>query len=166
MTQGVAGSAGDAVERQLREADLACVRQGARLTPVRREVLELVLRAPGPVGAYPLLDQLRERRRGAAPPTVYRALEFLVAQGLVHRLERLNAFVGCAGDGHAHRHPAQFLICRVCQAVREIDDSAVAATLRGIAAAQGFSIERATVEVEGVCAACAAQSLPSAVASR
>ena len=155
MTQGV--------ERQLQEADLACGRQGSRLTPVRREVLELVLRAPGPVGAYQLLDQLRDRRRGAAPPTVYRALDFLVAQGLVHRLERLNAFVGC--DGPAHAHPAQFLICRTCRAVREIDDDAVATTLRDVAATQGFTAERATVEVEGVCAACA-QSRDGAAASR
>lgn len=165
MTQTVAASAGHLVERQLHEADLACGRQGSRLTPVRREVLELVLRASGPIGAYQLLDQLRARRRGAAPPTVYRALEFLVAQGLVHRLERLNAFVGCAGDDRRHVHPAQFLICRVCRAVREIDDDAVAATLRDIAAAQGFTAERATVEVEGVCAACA-QSRASAAASR
>ena len=156
---------GDTIERHLHAAELECTRNGTRLTPVRREILDLVLRAPGPVGAYQLLDQLRGRRQGAAPPTVYRALEFLVGQGLVHRVERLNAFIGCTGNSHAHQHAAQFLICRMCGAVREIDDGAVAATLRQIAAAQGFTVERTTVEVEGVCADCAAQPRSNTVAA-
>ena len=86
-----------AVEAALDRAAASCQGRGAQLTELRRQVLRLVLSSPHPVGAYALLDQLRAARPGAAPPTVYRALDFLQEQGLVHRVERLNAFVGCAG---------------------------------------------------------------------
>ncbi len=141
------------IERRLDDAAQACARDGARFTDLRRHVLDLVLRAPGPVTAYALLDQLRATRRAAAPPTVYRALDFLQQQGLVHRVERLQAFIGC-DEGAAHSHAAQFLICRTCGAVDEVDDHAIADALGHAAAAKGFTPAHATVEVEGTCAAC------------
>ncbi len=138
----------------LDRADGICARRGARMTDLRRQVLGLILEAPAPMGAYDLLDQLRGRRRGAAPPTVYRALDFLMAQGLIHRVERLSAFVGCvAHDEHAHA--AQFLICRDCGRVTELDDHGVTDALAEAAARAGFSIAGATVEAEGRCAVCA-----------
>ncbi len=109
-------------EVQLQEAEAACLRRGAKLTPLRRQVLELILEAEAPVGAYALLDRLKADRPGAAPPTVYRALDFLLEHGLVHKVERLNAFIGCAeaghGQAHDHGHPHQFLICRRCGTTR------------------------------------------------
>ena len=101
------------VETRLEQASALCARRGARLTDLRRQVLGLVLEAGRPVGAYDLLDRLRGTRRGAAPPTVYRALEFLMEHGLIHRVERLSAFVGCPVHDHAG-HAAQFLICVGC----------------------------------------------------
>lgn len=146
------------VTAALDRAATACAARGVVLTPLRREVLGLVVQAEQPVGAYALLDQLRLMRAGAAPPTVYRALEFLLAQGLIHRLERLNAYVACDhrhGHDHAHDHPHQFLICQRCGGSTEICDAGLAQALREAARAQGFAVQRATVEVEGVCARCA-----------
>ncbi|MFH5923662.1 Fur family transcriptional regulator [Roseomonas xinghualingensis] len=142
----------------LREAEEGCLRRGAQLTPLRRRVLEMVLEADQPVGAYALLDRLRAERPGAAPPTVYRALDFLMAQGLIHRIERLNAFIPCTGTahGHDHDHPHQFLICRNCGRTEELSDDSVAAAVAAAARAAGFSPARATVEVEGTCGDCAA----------
>ena len=146
----------------LEKTEALCLKRGVQLTPLRREVLRLVLESEAPIGAYALLDQLKESRAKAAPPTVYRALDFLLEQGLIHRLERLNAFMGCmeALDGHehhhdhAHEHPHQFLICRACGATREISDHAVAAAIAAAASGAGFTAARATVEIEGLCAKC------------
>jgi len=141
----------------LREAEEACLRRGAQLTPLRRRVLEMVLEAGQPVGAYALLDRLRAERPGAAPPTVYRALDFLLAQGMIHRIERLNAFTPCTETSHGddHDHPHQFLICRNCGRTAEISDDSVAAAVAAAARGAGFSPARTTVEVEGTCGACA-----------
>lgn len=145
-------------ETALMEAEAACQRRGATLTPLRRQVLELVLEAEAPVGAYALLDRLKASRPGAAPPTVYRALDFLLEQGLIHKLERLNAYIGCtdAGHGHAHdhHHPHQFLICRTCGATVEITDHGVAHAIEAAARRAGFAMAEATVEIEGTCARC------------
>lgn len=161
---GRAGSADESgfppgVEALLDRAAAQCEGRGAKLTDLRRQVLGLILAASRPVGAYDLLDRLRASRRGAAPPTVYRALDFLLEQGLVHRIERLSAYVGClANEGaeHAHAHAAQFLICRRCGQVTELDDHTLAHALEAAARSQGFRLFGATVEAEGICAACAA----------
>jgi Fur family zinc uptake transcriptional regulator len=137
----------------LEQAAAACAKRGTRLTELRREVLGLILEAPGPTGAYDLLDRLRARRGTAAPPTVYRALEFLQDQGFVHRIQSLSAFVGCVEE-HGHRHPAQFLICRICGRAIEIEDHGLARALDDAAAKVGFAVSGATIEAVGVCAAC------------
>ena len=148
------------VEAGLDRAAAACARRGAQLTELRRQVLRLILAAEQPVGAYALLDRLKAERPGAAPPTVYRALDFLLEQGLIHRVERLNAFIGCGEAGHApgsahpHDHPHQFLICRDCGSTTELTDGAVVEALAQAAARAGFTAARATVEIEGTCARC------------
>ena len=141
------------VATQLGRAEALCEGRGTRLTELRRQVLQLVLEAGKPIGAYDLLDQLRRERRGAAPPTVYRALDFLMEHGLIHRVERLSAFVGCPVHDH-HAHAAQFLICGSCGAVQELEDGAVRAALEQAAGKLGFAIQGVTVEAEGRCAAC------------
>jgi len=142
----------DAVVR----AEELCRERGARLTPLRRQVLELVWSGHKPLGAYEILESLQAERGGAAPPTVYRALEFLRAHGLVHRIESLNAFVGCAEpDGHhGAQHGAQFLICRSCGAVAELSDDRITKAIRGSAEKTGFAIDNATIEIEGYCPHC------------
>ena len=133
-------------------ADALCAANGTRLTALRRRVLELVWASHQPIGAYALLDALRKEGMASAPPTVYRALEFLLENGLVHRIESLNAFVGCAHPGAAHR--GLFLICTSCRNAIEIDDPRVARAVAGAAGDRGFSVEHATVEVAGTCPNC------------
>jgi len=137
-------------------AEARCARDGRSFTPLRRRVLELVWSSHGPVGAYELLDALRAERRGAAPPTIYRALEFLMENGLIHRIESLNAYVGCGSpDNHQdHRHGGQFLICRDCGAVAELADPAIARAVATRARALGFAVEQQTIEVTGLCPRC------------
>ena len=142
-----------AVDAQIDEARRTCEAHGARLTELRGLVLGLILEARTPLTAYQILDRLKERRRSAVPPTVYRALDFLMANGLVHKIERLGAFMGCHGAG-GHAHPVQFLICRRCGTVAEIEDQAVAAALDGAARKAGFRAGVATVELDGTCASC------------
>ncbi|MCS6853327.1 MAG: transcriptional repressor [Elioraea sp.] len=146
------------IEARLEAAARACAAQGATLTPLRRVVLGLVLEAQQPIGAYALLDLLKRSRAGAAPPTVYRALDFLMERGLVHKVERLNAFVGCpiAAEhaGHGHAHAVQFLICSRCGRVEETEDQGIAAAIARAAERAGFRPARATVEIEGTCRAC------------
>ena len=147
-------------EGLLDRAQTLCERRGANLTELRRRVLGMVLDAASPTGAYDLLDRLRQNRRGAAPPTVYRTLDFLLEQGLIHRIERLSAFVGCVagctaeGEGAAHTHAAQFLICRECGRVVEMQNHDVSMVLTRAAQEAGFSIGSATIEAEGLCSTC------------
>ncbi|HJU17746.1 MAG TPA: Fur family transcriptional regulator [Stellaceae bacterium] len=141
-----------AIGTRLDKAAAACARRGAQLTELRRRVLGLILEADGPVTAYQLLDRLKEARKGAVPPTIYRALYFLMEQRLIHKVERLNAFIPCIEAGH--RHPVQFLICRRCGTVAEIEDRAAARALEHAAERAGFHPHHAIVEIEGTCAAC------------
>lgn len=155
---GVARRAEWDAAARLARAEAACAAHGTRLTANRRDVLSLILAAEGPVTAYALLDRLKQSHPGAVPPTVYRALDFLMGQGLVHKIERLNAYVGCVeAASHGHDHPVQFLICRDCGGVTEVEDGEVAEALAHAAQRTGFSPAHATVEVEGTCGTCASR---------
>ena len=125
---------------------------GQRLTPVRRRALEILLDSPRALGAYEVLERLVADGFANQPPVAYRALEFLVEQGLVHRISRLNAFAACMHVGEVH-DPA-FLICRTCHAVAEAPAVAVIAALEDAARGLQFSVERSTVEALGLCPAC------------
>jgi Fur family zinc uptake transcriptional regulator len=141
-----------ATQDLLGEADRLCRQRGVRLTDQRRRVLKILSGLSRPAGAYELLDRLKAGVPGATPPTVYRALGFLVAQGLVHKLESLNAYVGCHHPGEPHR--SQFLICRQCGEVRELEDGAVERSLGSLLDSEGFCPERRVVEITGRCARC------------
>lgn len=132
--------------------------RGERLTPLRRRVLEIVLQSHRPVGAYDVLGALAQSGARPAPPTVYRALDFLRAQGFVHRIDSLNAFAACFAPDKAHR--SHFLLCRACGRAAEIDDLALEAALEAASRRAGFQATRETVEITGVCADCA--SVPAA----
>jgi Fur family zinc uptake transcriptional regulator len=133
-----------------------CEARGLRLTPLRLRVLELVAEASKPVKAYDLLDRLKDGSGLAAPPTVYRALDFLLEHGFIHKLESINAFVGCHHPGEAHQVP--FLICDACSSAVEVCDEGVSALLSQQAKARGFKPAAQTLEVHGLCAACSAKS--------
>ena len=144
------------VATALSGAEAHCAETGARFTPVRRAALEILLREHRALGAYELLDRLRDAGFGGQPPVAYRALDFLVDQGFVHKVERINAFIACAHPGASHS-PA-FLICRKCDAVAEAHAAPARGTLGDAARAAGFTIERTVVEALGVCPTCAEAS--------
>ena len=136
----------------LAEVERRCATQGLHLTPVRRRALEILLSEHRALGAYDLLAHLSAEGLGAQPPVAYRALDFLVKAGLAHKIEALNAYVGCVHPGEDHA-PA-FLICRGCRSVAEAETSPTKSRLGDAARAAGFRIERSVVEAEGLCPAC------------
>ena len=142
---------GDCSATALDDARAVCVERGARLTPTRQRVLEILWQDRRPLGAYAILEMLSEGNR-PSPPTVYRALEFLVSHGLVHRLRSLNAFVGCSRPGHPGA--AQFLLCTACGRAAEINDSGIERAIERGAAAEGFNCRDQAVEISGLCQHC------------
>lgn len=143
------------VESALAEADGRARAEGLRLTPVRRRVLELLLESHRAMGAYDVLARLDAEGLGSHPPAAYRALDFLTRHGLAHRVERLGAYVACSRPGGAAHDPT-LLICRLCGSVAE---AALPATLSRAAAAEGFAVEHAVSEAEGVCPRCSDRDL-------
>lgn len=148
----------DCVTHALEAAEQVCRRRGLRFTGLRRAVLELVWTSHRPIGAYDILDRLNRQGKKAAPPTVYRALEFLIEADLVHRLDSLNAFIGCRDPGSSH--VGQFLICRQCRSVAEMDDGDIHTLVGRKAARHGFTAVRQMVEIEGLCRHCSARQRP------
>lgn len=136
----------------LARAEAEAARLGLRLTPVRRRVLEILLESHRAMGAYEVLDRLAAEGFGNQPPVAYRALEFLVENGLAHRVRRLNAFAACMHPGEVHA--PVFLICRSCDAVAEAAGAPVRAALDAGVEALGFTVERASIEAVGLCPAC------------
>lgn len=144
-----AGLSGSILAAELDTAEARVGDAGARLTAPRRRVLELLLESGQPVKAYDLMAAYQPDTP-AKPPTVYRALEFLERQGLVHRIQSLNAYVACRrGEVHA----AAFLICDCCGATNEVEPAAAKA-MEAQAAKAGFALRAVTVEANGLCAAC------------
>jgi Fur family zinc uptake transcriptional regulator len=133
-------------------AEQLCRERGLRFTALRRRVLTLVWDSHKPIGAYDILDKLGGEGRAAAPPTVYRALDFLIEAGLVHRLDSLNAFIGCPDPARAHA--GQFLICRRCRTVLELDDPEIDAVVANKAERLGFTAVHQMLEVQGLCGKC------------
>ena len=142
--------------RALAAVGAICAARRLKLTPARACVLEALLESHQAMTAYELLDRLAAAGLGSQPPVVYRALDFLVANGFAHRIERLSAFAACTGGGEAHR--AGFLVCRGCRRVAETPLPRTPRALERGAAAIGFAIERTVVEAEGLCALCRDQA--------
>jgi len=140
----------------VRAVEQACRTRGLRLTPIRAYVLGLIAKAGKPLKAYDLLDQVRDGGGpgAAAPPTVYRSLDFLLANGFIHKLESVNAFTACRHPTLPHSAP--FLICDRCHTAIELEDEDIAAQLEARALEQGFVPQAQTLEVHGVCAKCTA----------
>lgn len=136
----------------LASAEAICTARGLRLTPARARTLEILLESHKALGAYDVLERLAADGLGTQPPVAYRALDFLVTNGLAHRIEKLNAFVACVHPGGAHA-PA-FLICRGCRKVAETASEQAQDGLGAAADALGFAIEAQVVELEGLCPAC------------
>jgi Fur family zinc uptake transcriptional regulator len=133
-------------------AEELCAARSQRLTPMRRHVLETLLASHKPLGAYEIMERLADQGR-PAPITVYRALDFLRDNGLVHRIESRNAFVACVHE-HAGSDPVVFLICERCSAVGEATGGTVAEALKTSCRAAGFTPMSPVIEIAGICSHC------------
>ncbi|WP_082621752.1 Fur family transcriptional regulator [Bordetella sp. N] len=151
----------DRINTQLDVAENLCNQRGKRLTPIRRKVLELLLRQGRSVKAYELLEAMRAVHPGAAPPTVYRALDFLLDEGLIHRLDAVNAWAACHDAGGT---PHDLLVvCTGCGAVAEISDPAMSRQLAERVALTGYALNSHETEIRALCPACqAAQGVEKA----
>ena len=144
------------IKARIAEAEILCTAVGARLTPLRKEVLELILNASAPMGAYDLLAKIKgQADRPAAPPTVYRTLDFLLEKGLIHRLTSINAYIPCCHPREGHQ--AAFLICTECHLVKEASAQGLIQQLDQLATSDQFSAQHSIIEISGKCHQC---SLP------
>lgn len=141
------------VATALAAAETLCRDRGAQFTRLRRRVLEILWEQHRPIGAYALLDRLRAEGLGSQPPTVYRALDFLIEHGLAHKVMKMNAFAACSRPGE--NHAPQFLICTGCDRISELSDPAVDEALSRAAAQAGFSPAESALELSGLCPSCA-----------
>jgi Fur family zinc uptake transcriptional regulator len=137
----------------LHHAERVCERRAQKFTPIRRQVLQALLSSHRPLGAYEVIDELAKSMPRPAPITVYRALDFLMENGLVHRIESRNAYLACAHDHDAAAMVA-FLICERCGSVGEIPAAPVALSLYAAARASGVAPKLSGGEITGTCAHC------------
>ena len=142
------------VKKLMHHAETLCMKTGVRLTEQRRRILEIIGSSHKATGAYDVLETMEGQGRRTAPITVYRALDFLMSVGLVHRITSLNAFIACH---HNHgQNPVQLLICKTCGAVGELEEPTVTKAIQKAAGKLGFAVEEPVVEVSGICAHCCA----------
>ena len=140
------------IANAVEEAERICAERGSRFTDLRRRILTMIWQGHSAVKAYDLLDQLAAEGGSAKPPTVYRALDFLMEEGLVHKIESLNAYIGCPHP--SEDHISQFLICDKCETVTEMASPALAKAVKGAATSQSFTVKRQTLELHGTCESC------------
>lgn len=146
------------IDDRMQEARLLCESKGSRFTALRQDIYKLILESQKPLGAYDLISQLQSLRKdddkttNVAPPTVYRSLEFLLAHGLIHQLNSINAFVPCCHPRQTHA--AAFLICENCQKVQECSNVPVNEIIQFSEQDAGFAVKKSTIELSGICHSC------------
>jgi Fur family zinc uptake transcriptional regulator len=149
-----AGAPAASLEAALAMADAYCRERGEKLTPIRRKVLELLLTSGRATKAYSLLDDMRQIHPGSAPPTVYRALDFLLSAGLIHRIESINAFAVCH-DLTQCQHGI-LVVCQQCGNVTELHEPKLRQALVAQIEAAGYRLAGDGIELKGLCAQCQA----------
>lgn len=156
----------DTIEQRLHVVALSCQQQNLRFTPLRRQVLALILAAKKPIGAYDILAQLQQlqpqqsqhlhhdlaSQKALAPPTVYRSLDFLLQHGFIHQLSSANAFIPCCHP--QDKHMAVFLICQQCGEVEEVSTRQLDSLLSPLLAQSQFIMETSVMEIAGKCIHC------------
>lgn len=144
-------------EKAIRTAEELCNQRGVRFTPIRREVLELIWESHCAVKAYDLLDRIKPKAGSAKPATVYRALDFLLEQGLIHKVESLNAFIGCSFSDR--RHEQLLLTCVKCHEVEERPGERVMEAIAEELKQAAFTMQHKAIEIHGICGRCASNSV-------
>ena len=154
-------SSADALQAAVTMADDYCRERGQKLTPIRRTVLELLLTSGRATKAYTLLDEMRAMHPNASPPTVYRALDFLLSAGLIHRIESINAFTVCHDLTHCQH--GVLVVCQQCGRVTELQQQKqLRQSLLSQVEASGYKLSGDDIELKGICPACQAAEDPSA----
>ena len=141
-----------AISTEVKKAKAVCIAKGETLTPLRQRVLEIVLKQRTPIKAYDILRELQRDNEKAAPPTAYRALDFLVDMGVIHRLESLSAYVACSHEDMSGG--GLFFVCDKCHAIVEEHDSRIDRMLAKKGAEAGFTVSNHEVEIHGTCRNC------------
>lgn len=142
----------DCIDKAMAMAEALCDKKGLRFTKIRRKVLELIWKNHEAIKAYDILEMLQQDDTSAKPPTAYRALDFLLEHGFIHRIESLNAYIGCPNPEHTHNF--QLLICQSCGLVREIDKPEFSVKLEEYTRAMDFTTTSQIIEVHGLCKNC------------
>ena len=142
-----------ATQKKLKEIKASCAKSGIRLTPLRAQILELIYQSGAAIGAYDLLRLLRKTKANAEAMTVYRVLDFLQEQHLIHRVESLNAYLPCSHEAEVHH--SQLLLCKKCGGASEVADHNLINTMRDYLQTQGFSLAHGITEIRGLCYNCA-----------
>jgi Fur family zinc uptake transcriptional regulator len=143
----------------LASAERACITRGLRLTPIRKQVLEALYTTHRPMSAYDVIDGLAAMGiKRLAPVTIYRALDFLMAEGFVHRLASHNAFIACPFR-HSQEDLVVFMICEACGGVDEITSEPLSSVLQTIADDYHFTPRARVIELQGRCAHCHTKEL-------
>ena len=140
------------IDTAMSSAERICREQGLRFTESRKRVLKIIWDSHEAIKAYDILDKLQEVDKSAKPPTAYRALDFLLEHGFIHRIESLNSYIGCPNPDHTHEF--QLLICESCGLVKEMDLAIMAKQLQNAAQKNGFAMRHQVIEVHGLCSAC------------
>lgn len=143
----------ECIKDALIRAEQVCVKRDCRLTPIRRKVLELIWKCHKPIKAYDILAKLSSEDFIEKPPTVYRALDFLQKNQLIHRIESMNAYIGCNIEHHSS--DSKFFICDECNEVEELFETQINNSIIAASKKQGFIQHLVNVEIHGICAQCA-----------
>ncbi len=143
------------LQTALTDAERLCSERGVQLTPIRQQVLALIWENHKAAKAYELLEKLKPLQNAAKPATIYRALDFLIEQGLIHRVESLNAFIGC--NRPSYQHEQLLLICKECNDVEERSAPEVMQSLMAEIKEANFIAQSKAIEIQGICHECATQ---------
>jgi Fur family zinc uptake transcriptional regulator len=144
---------GKCASAAISHAEAVCMKKGQRLTPLRRQVLEVLLARHHPMGAYDIIEDVAKHDKRPAPMTIYRSLDFLMEAGLVHRIESRNAYLACVQDHGADKMTA-FFICDTCGMAGEANLPGVSQKLAQAAKEAGFTPKASVIEISGTCAEC------------
>jgi len=142
----------DCITEAIQRGEEICAKNGLKFTAIRRRVLELVWESHKPAKAYDILEKLGKEDGSPVPPTVYRALDFLLENGLVHKINSLNAFVGCTHPGPNNQ--CYFLICTECDEVKECCASQLGKAIGQSVKSNSFKMDTVSLEIQGVCESC------------
>jgi len=147
------------VSQMLGAAEKLCKERGLRLTDQRKAVLEVLCSSHVPASAYDILDRLNRVRKEKnetmlAPISIYRALEFLMEHGIIHRIESRNAYVACTHCIDGHRDVIIFLLCDDCGRAAEFQSESLSGLIDTIAATAHFTPNAPVLEIRGICSDC------------